>query len=246
MSYQTWADLGGQTGHGAVLPEPEGVSELWHAAWEPRALALTLAMGASGAWNIDQSRAVRETLPDYAQLSYYQIWLSALERLLAERGLVAEDELAAGHGLHPPLGVPRVLAADQVAAALARGSPTSRPATAPARFAPGDRVRTSLQTTPHHSRLPAYARGRTGRIDHVQGVHVFADANAQGLGEQPQWLYSVVFAGTDLWGADTDPDVQVCLDAWESTLEEAAADPADSADSFDGALRDSRAGGDAT
>ena len=237
MSYKTFADLGGQTGHGRVVPEPEGASELWHAAWEPRVLGLTLAMGASGAWNIDQSRAVRETLPDYSHLSYYQIWLTALERLLSERGLVTDDELAAGHGLIPPLGVPlgvplavpRVLAAGQVVAALARGSPTLRPSTAAARFAPGDRVRTSVQLTPHHSRLPAYARGQTGRVDRVQGVHVFADANAQSLGEQPQWLYSVVFSGTDLWGADTDPDVQVGLDAWESTLEAAAADPVDGA-----------------
>ncbi len=46
MSYVSHADLGGQRGHGAVVPEPEG--ELFHAAWEPRALALTLAMGATG------------------------------------------------------------------------------------------------------------------------------------------------------------------------------------------------------
>ena len=37
--YVSHADLGGQAGHGAVLPEPEG--ELFHADWEPRVLALT-------------------------------------------------------------------------------------------------------------------------------------------------------------------------------------------------------------
>ena len=46
MSYTTHADLGGQPGHGPVRPEPEG--ELFHAAWELRVLALTLAMGATG------------------------------------------------------------------------------------------------------------------------------------------------------------------------------------------------------
>eukprot|EP01133_Synstelium_polycarpum_P030840 gene30840-38560_t len=66
MSYVTRADLGGLPGFGPVTPEPEG--ELFHAAWEPRALALTLAMGATGSWNIDASRAVRETLPDYRDL----------------------------------------------------------------------------------------------------------------------------------------------------------------------------------
>ena len=95
MSYISHADLGGRQVEGNVLPEAEG--ELWHASWEPRVLALTLAMGATGAWNIDQSRSARETLPDYATLSYYRIWLAGLQRLLEERELVSEDELAAGH-----------------------------------------------------------------------------------------------------------------------------------------------------
>ena len=92
MSYLSHADLGGRDGYGPVTPEPEG--ELWHEPWEPRALALTLAMGATGAWNIDQSRSARETLPDYAQLGYYRIWLAALQRLMIERGLVTDSEIA--------------------------------------------------------------------------------------------------------------------------------------------------------
>ncbi len=217
MSYISHADLGGRQVDGAVQPEAEG--ELWHASWEPRALALTLAMGAAGAWNIDQSRAARETLPDYAGLSYYRVWLAGLQRLLEERGLVSADELAAGLALHPALAVPRVLAADQVAAALAKGSPTERVPSAPARFATGDRVITSRLQPDHHSRLPGYARGKPGTIERVHGVHVFADRNAQGLGEQPQWLYGVVFEGRDLWGPDADPGLRVALDAWESTLD---------------------------
>ena len=98
MSYTTHADLGGRDGFGRVVPEPEG--ELWHASWEPKALALTLAMGATGSWNIDASRSARESLPDYAQLSYYQIWLAALQKLMAERGLLLADEIAAAQPLH--------------------------------------------------------------------------------------------------------------------------------------------------
>lgn len=211
------ADLGGQSGHGPVVPEPEGA--LWHAGFEPKALALTLAMGATGAWNIDQSRAARETLPDYAQLGYYRIWLAALEKLLAERGLVGADEIAAGRMLHPPRPLPRKLAADAVPAALARGSPTQRPAPGPARFAPGDVVRTRAGAVDHHSRLPAYARGQRGTVQRVHGAHVFADSHAQGLGEQPQWLYTVVFDGATLWGAAAQPGLQVSVDAWEPYLQ---------------------------
>ena len=100
MTYLSHADLGGQPGHGRVTPEPEG--ELFHAAWEPRALALTLAMGATGSWNIDMSRSARETVPDYRELSYYELWIAALQKLLQERDLVKADEIAAGHALHAP------------------------------------------------------------------------------------------------------------------------------------------------
>jgi nitrile hydratase beta subunit len=220
MSYVSHADLGGLPNTERVQPEPEG--ELFHAGWEPRALAVTLAMGATGSWNIDTSRAARETLPDYASLSYYQIWIAALERLLAERRLALPDELAANRALHPPTPVARVLHANAVAAALAKGSPTERSATAPARFQTGDRVRTRSDRVDHHTRLPGYAHGRQGVIESVQGAHVFADTHAQGVGEQPQWLYRVAFSGTELWGAEAAPGTSVALDAWESYLEPAA------------------------
>ena len=221
LPYLSHADLGGQPGHSPVQPEPEG--ELWHADWEPKALALTLAMGATGSWTIDQSRAARETLPDYAQLDYYRIWIAGLERLMADRGLVGADEIAAGRALHPPVPVKRVLAAADVPAALARGTPTERSAPGPARFRPGDAVRTRAGVVPHHTRLPGYATGRCGVVERVHGAHVFADTSAQGLGEQPQWLYTVVFNGSDLWGAETAPGLQVSVDAWESYLEPAGA-----------------------
>lgn len=218
--YTSHADLGGQPGHGRVLPEPEG--ELFHAAWEPRALALTLAMGATGSWNIDISRAARETLPDYAALSYYEIWLAALRRLMLERGQLQPDELAAGRALHPPAAVRRVLAAADVAAVLAAGAPTARAATAPAAFAVGQAVQLRADAVPHHTRLPGYARGKRGRIESLHGMHVFADSHAQGLGEQPQWLYTVVFDGHELWGADAAPGLTVSIDAWQPYLEATA------------------------
>lgn len=186
------------------------------------ALALTLAMGATGAWNIDQSRAARETQPDYAQLSYYHLWLAALTTLMAERGLVRADELAAGQALHPALPLPRRLLAAEVPAALARGSATTRPgAGAPARFAVGDRVRTRATACPHHTRLPAYARGKLGTVLRLHGAHVLADSHAQGLGEQPQQLYTVAFDSRTLWGDSATPGLTVSVDAWDSYLEPA-------------------------
>jgi nitrile hydratase beta subunit len=218
MSYVTHADLGGRPGFGPVTPEPEG--ELFHDGWEPRALALTLAMGATGSWNIDASRAMRETLPNYRELSYYQIWLGALEQLMLQRGQVFADEIATGEMRHPAAPVARVLQAQSVPVVLAKGSPTERAAPGPARFAVGQAVRMHIGKVDHHTRLPGYVQGKRGTIEHVHGAHVFADTNAQGLGEQPQWLYTVVFEEAELWG-DAAPrqNLSVSVDAWESYLE---------------------------
>ena len=219
MSYTTHADLGGQEGHGPVLPEPEG--QPFHADWEPMALAMALAMGATGSWNIDMSRAARETLPAYGRLSYFQIWLAALEKLMLERGQLSEDELAQGRLLHAPAPVTRVLAAANVSAALAKGSPTLRPQTGRAQFHLGQRVRARSGAVDHHTRLPGYVHGKCGVIERLHGTHVFADSHAQGLGECPQPLYTVVFDGVELWGAGAGPGLRVSVDAWQSYLEPA-------------------------
>ncbi|WP_439574633.1 nitrile hydratase subunit beta [Phreatobacter sp.] len=221
QTYVTHADLGGRTGFGPVVPEQD---EPWfHADWEKRALALTLAMGATGSWTIDQSRAAREQQPGYLGMSYYKVWTGGLERLLVERSLVTEAELAAGRALDAPLPVKRRLAAADVAATLARGGPTERHSDVPARFAVGDRVTT--RDVPHpvgHTRLPRYVQGRTGTVTHLHGIHVFADASAAGAGEAPEWLYTVRFASTDLFRPDADPTASVSVDAWDSYLEPAA------------------------
>jgi nitrile hydratase len=63
-------DMGGMMGFGPVLPEKD--EPVFHADWERRAFALTLAMGAPGGWNIDQGRAARESLnpAEYFAKSY--------------------------------------------------------------------------------------------------------------------------------------------------------------------------------
>ncbi len=183
---------------------------------------VNVAAGASGAWNIDISRSYRERLPDYAELSYYQIWLAGLERLLVGRGLITDEELAAGHAIVDPVPVRGVLMADRVVEVLAAGRSTERPAVTPARFAVGDRVRTRAGSVDHHTRLPAYASGHEGTIERLHGAHVFPDTHAHDLGEQPEWLYTVVFDAIDLW-SDAAPGQRVSVDAWESYLSPAEA-----------------------
>jgi nitrile hydratase len=204
---------------GPVRPEPD--EPVFHAGWERRAFGLTLAMARPGGWTLDMSRAARENRApqDYLALSYYEIWLAGLTALMEERGLVTRDEIASGEAKTPRLDRPMLRAAD-VDAMLKAGGPTARPATAPARFAPGDRVRTATTIAARHTRLPAYARGRVGVIDRLHGCHVFADSNAEGA-EAPQWLYTVRFDAAELFGDKAAPNSWVSVDAWDSYLEPA-------------------------
>lgn len=214
-------DLGGMMGFGPVVPEPEDVR--FHAEWEKRALALTLAAGALGRWNIDISRHARETLhpADYLSSSYYEIWTKGLEKLLQGAGLVSAAELKAGRAIDPPVPGQKVLQADQVAATLARGSNYRRPEAAPARFGVDDVVLTRNEHPAGHTRLPRYARGKVGTVERVHGVFVLPDSSAHGRGESPQWLYTVRFDGRELWGEAADPTLTVSIDAWEGYLEPA-------------------------
>ncbi len=214
-------DMGGVPWSGPVRPEPN--EPPFHAEWERRAFAITLAMATPGGWNIDMSRFARENRPpqDYLSKSYYEIWLAGLERLMLERRLIAEDEIAAGKSLRPPRPVERILTADDVAVTLGRGGPTEREAKRPALFASGDRIRAKMINPPTHTRLPRYVRGHIGRIERVVGCHVYPDSNAMGAGEDPQWLYTVAFDATELWPDAPDPNLAVSVDAWEPYLERA-------------------------
>jgi nitrile hydratase subunit beta len=215
-------DMGGAHGFGPVEPEPD--EPVFHADWERRAFAITLAMGATGEWNLDASRSARESRPpgDYLARSYFEIWLGGLERLTAERGLVTPEEVAAGRSLEPARPLERTLAAEDVEPMLRRGGPTDREPPREARFAVGDRVRARNIHPPGHTRLPRYVRGRIGTVVLSHGCHVFPDAHAHGGGEDPQWLYTVCFDGRELWGPDADPTVSVSVDAFEPYLEPAA------------------------
>jgi nitrile hydratase beta subunit len=213
-------DMGGMDGFGTVEAEPN--EPMFHTEWEARVLAMTRAMGAAGAFNIDMSRFSREALPPevYLASSYYKKWFLGLEQMLLDRGLIDADEIAAGHALHAAKPVKRPFTIADVERVLTRGS-FGRAAQAPARFASGDRVRAKNIHPKTHTRLPRYVRGHVGVVDLVHGCHVFPDTAAIGAGENPQWLYTVVFDSRELWGPDADPTVTVSIDAFEPYLEPA-------------------------
>ena len=212
-------DMGGMDGFGKVEAEPN--EPVFHAEWEGRVMALVRAMGAAGAFNIDTSRFYREALPPHVYLgsSYYKKWLLGLEDLLVAKGYVGADEVKAGRALKETKAPKRgKLTLDQIDRIMVRGQ-FGRTPPAPAKFKAGDRVRAKNIHPATHTRLPRYVRGHMGVVERDHGVHVFPDSASIEAGENPQWLYTVVFDGTELWGPDSDPTVKVSIDAFEPYLE---------------------------
>ncbi|NBW24568.1 MAG: nitrile hydratase subunit beta [Betaproteobacteria bacterium] len=216
-------DMGGMQGFGPVRPEPN--EPLFHAPWERQALAMTVAMGACGQWNIDISRSARESLPpaQYLSSSYYAIWLAGLEKLMLARGMVSAAELHAGKAEDPPLAGVRALDGAQTARALAQGSASSRAIDVPPRFVVGQRVRARQIHPASHTRLPRYVRGHTGTVERIHGAHVFPDTRVSRpvppFVDEAHWLYTVVFDGHDLWGSSASAGLLVSVDAWEPYLQ---------------------------
>jgi nitrile hydratase subunit beta len=209
-------DMGGMHGFGKV--EPEANEPVFHHDWEGRVMALYRAMGFARLWTIDAGRAMIEALPaqTYLVASYYEKWLMGLEKSVERVGLVGADEIAAQHSLRPAPFATQVMSPADVA--HLKRADYMRPAPMPARFKVGDRVRTANINPATHTRLPRYARHKCGRIEAVRGCYVFPDTAAIGAGEEPQWLYTVVFSARELWGDAADPALTVSIEAFEPYL----------------------------
>jgi nitrile hydratase subunit beta len=213
-------DMGGMDGFGKV--EVEQNEPVFHAPWEGRVLAMQRAMGYAGAWHIDHSRFAEERLPPntYLSVSYYQRWALGLEKNVIERGLVTPEELKTGHAATPGKTLRRKLTTSVVQDGLTRPS-FFRQQQGPALFKSGDRIRTRNIHPVTHTRLPRYARGKLGVVELCQGCHMYPDSVAIDQGNNPQWLYTVVFEGRELWGTDSDPTLKVSIDAFEPYLDPA-------------------------
>ena len=208
-------DLGGKQGHGPIQAEAESDEPVFHADWERRVFALTLASGMLGRWSIDESRYARErqTPQDYLSNSYYENWLAGLQTLLDEKELLQNAELIE----QLKARVPDAAAAQKI---LFSGGPTLMEDTQPPRYAVGDTVCVRTQRNEGHTRVPEYIRGAQGIVKIHHGTHVYPDASAAGdiRGEH---LYSVAFAGKNLWGDKAEAE-EVIVDLWEPYLEDMA------------------------
>ena len=61
--------------------------------WERLADAINGALGARRLQSTDELRRAIESLEDYRDLSYYERWVAATEKLLVEKGVLTSDEI---------------------------------------------------------------------------------------------------------------------------------------------------------
>jgi nitrile hydratase len=212
-------DMGGMHGMGAVPREKN--EPVFHERWEGRVYALTRAMRAFGQWNLDSDRYEIESIPpaDYLRMSYYERWFTSLVQRMIKTGMVTEAEVERGA---PDADAPRAtpaLTATMTSRFLDRNIPSANDPSIRPRFEVGRSVRARLMHPIGHTRLPRYARGKSGTIVRDHGVYAFPDTNAHGLGEKRQHLYSVRFAARELWGPDAPARDSVHLDLWDDYLE---------------------------
>ncbi len=202
-------DLGGMHGFGPVVLEPG--EPVFHAEWERRAFALTVAMGGWRRWNLDMSRHAREQMPpaEYLATTYYEHWLWGLEWLLERHGFLAGADLARrvregdGPGTRRPAEPqPGAIRPDDVPRLLQNRRAARLDDPVPPQFKAGDTVVARNVNPVGHTRIPRYVRGRRGVVDRDHGVFIFPDTHAAGLGRKPQHVYSVRFAARELWGPD--------------------------------------------
>src|SRR5215217_3315302 len=193
-------DMGGMHGFGPIARE---VNEpIFHADWEAHVRAMMTEVRSRGYFNIDASRHGIERMEPahYLRASYYERWLATIELNLIEGGFLASEELDARTALlreDPDATLPRRAAVATVPEPTDESPDTPLPESC---FAVGDAIVTRNVHPPGHTRLPRYARGKPCVIHRIYGPQTFPDTNAHGLGKQPQMLYNVRFAGSDLWG----------------------------------------------
>jgi nitrile hydratase subunit beta len=211
-------DTGGMHGYGPVGHEAN--EPVFHELWEGRLYAISRLLRAWRRSNLDTDRHSIELIPpdEYLRLPYYERWLRRLLDDVVRFGFVTREELETGRAA---AGAPKAtppLTAATVSRVLARGIPSAIDPGIRPRFKVGEHVRTHNINPVGHTRLPRYARARSGVIIRDHGVHRFPDTNAHGKGEKRQHVYAVQFTAQELWGPQASTHDYVHLDLWDDYL----------------------------
>ena len=232
------SDVGGRSEYFGTI-DREVDEPVFHDSWEGRVFGMAVYVQSLFGPNTDAARSQMEQLPtEVFWSSYYRRWLGGLERRLVHDGYLGADEVEAHVDRRDPAVVGRRAPRGRRAVAsavlrrmarptlptwfaahvLPRALGNARPTLRRPRYSVGDAVRVGVEPAPGHTRRPDYVSGKTGVITARHGAALLPDAHAEGR-RDAQHLYTVAFAGTDLWGDAAEPGTELRIDLFEPYLE---------------------------
>jgi nitrile hydratase len=215
-------DMGGETRFFGPLPPIDPDEPVFPEKWEAKTFALALLANRVAGANLHAFRYAIERVPEDEYVSgYYRRWLASAELLLLDSGILGPGAVEArarrlqGADLaEPPAPEPHKPTMPS------GGAGNLRVVDRPPGFAVGDSVRTRADEPAPHTRLPAYARAKSGTVVALRPAQIFPDTAAEFTAEDPQHVYEVRFDSHELWGEDADPG-SVTIDLYERYLENA-------------------------
>lgn len=218
-------DMGGMHGFGRVAVDDD---VQFHADWERLVFGMVRTARSQGIYNVDESRYGIERMEpaEYLESTYFERWLSTLERNLTEKGAVDPAEIEAARARAREVDDPAALVSERndpeltkvIRAAFEQPAAFDRPGD-DSQFDEGESVRVRNIHPEGHTRCPRYVRRAVGTVTRAHGPYVFPDARADG-DERAEPLYTVSFSADELWGPDAEsPDDTVSVDLWEPYLQ---------------------------
>ena len=209
-------DMGGMHGMGPIQYEKN--EPVYHAQWESRVDAMFQALSGKVPGGSRLFIEQKISAGDYLRMSYYERWYVALVERLIAAGHVTRAEIESGRSTEPKMASIRAYSASEAMAVMARSRSARQNIALAPRFQVGQRVRARNINPVGHTRLPRYARGRSGIVEQFRGVFPIPDA---GAGGKPQNLYLIRFPARELWGEQAAPQDSVYIDMWDDYLEPA-------------------------
>ena len=86
-------DMGGMQGMGPI--EVEKNEPVFHDEWERRMFGVNLMLLAQGHVNFDEGRHAIERMgaAEYLKTTYYEHWMTSLQTLMVEKGILTTEEI---------------------------------------------------------------------------------------------------------------------------------------------------------
>lgn len=220
-------DLGGTDGIGSIDPPAE--EPIFRAEWEKPIFTMFSALFRAGWFGVDEFRHGIEKMDPavYLKAPYYEHWLHSFEYHGARTGnldLAELDKRTQYYLDNPAAPLPQHEQSqeliDFVDAVVPAGATAVRPTDKPARFSVGDFVKVASVSPLGHTRLARYVRGKVGEVVLHHSSFIYPDTAGNGLGENPEHVYTVRFTAAELWGESySDPNGSVYFDVWDPYIE---------------------------